>query len=413
RTDATIFAHGEGRFGFAHEAVEDGNEVRVGHVTLEFWSTPGHTFDSLCVLVHVPRRAAKPAYVLTGGALLVGSMGRPGAGGESALPMALADQAFDAIQRLKLLPDETTMLPAHGEGTLCSAHVGPETVSTIGRERERNPYVLADSRAAFVSRALQGRGAEPPYFPHAREVNRRGPPALAVDDDPLTALSGPDVAQAVATGVPVVDVRVPKAYAAGHIRGALNVAVKGPLETWVGMFVPPTAAPVLVGSEEQVREAAFRLRRIGYDRVHGILEGGMEAWRAAGFPVRESMLVEPHDLQRRMAAWVEPVLVDVRSPPEYAALRIGEHVNVPVTVHERFGRLFDPSCPLLMICKSGYRSSIAVGLAEQQGFERVGSLDGGIKAWREAGYEIMEFASRVVEVPAGGEPDDGSVVPVR
>jgi rhodanese-related sulfurtransferase len=190
----------------------------------------------------------------------------------------------------------------------------------------------------------------------------------------------------------LVDVRDQQTYANGHVRGAVNVALRGRLDTWTGIVVPFSATLLLIGSDDEVREATFRLRRIGYDQISGYLQGGMAAWRAAGLEVLTSKLVAPRALHARMQRGEEPMVVDVRTEDEHAELRLGDYANIPVTEFERFGTLLDKQQSIVMVCNSAYRSSLAVGLAERQGFTDIASLDGGLDAWLTEGLPVLGTA---------------------
>lgn len=377
---------------FAHRGLHDGDKVALGKTTLEFWATPGHTLDSMTMLVRVPGAAVDPAYIVTGDTLFIGGIGRPDLVGGEITPVVLANHAFDSMQRLKTLPDATKVLPGHGAGSLCGAHLSPETVSTLGAEKASNPYLAPLGRVAFVARVVTGLPVAPQYFAHNVALNRKGPPAVARDAAMPASLDAAAVARAAKEGAWLVDVRDQRDYAQGHVSGAVNVALRGRLDTWTGIVVPFDAAIVLVGSDDEVREATFRLRRVGYDRLSGYLAGGMAAWRAAGLPDRQSKLLSPQVLFAAMQRGEEPFLVDVRTASEYDELRLGDYGNIPVTDWPRFAEVLDKQQPVVMVCNSAYRSSLAVGLAERLGFADVGSLDGGLDAWLSAGLPTLGSA---------------------
>lgn len=381
RHDAKILISAESGSLFEHEALKDGDKRVLGDVELEFWATPGHTLDSMTTLVRVPGVAPDPAYALTGDTLFIGGIGRPDLVGGETTPSVLAGHAFATMQRLKALPAATRVLPAHGAGSLCGAHLSPETVSTIGNERATNPYLKIESRSAFVSQVITGLPVAPKYFAFNVHLNRTGPPAIDWTDEMPPLLSASNVRERAAAGAWIIDLRDAKEYAGGHVAGAVNIDVRGRIDTWTGIAVPFEADLILVGEDDLVREAAFRFRRIGLDHVGGYLDGGMAAWRGAGQPVRRSQLVSPKALAAQIEAGTEPILVDVRTPDEHAELRIGDYANLPVSDAAAFGQVLDKTQPVTFICNSAYRSSMAVGLAERQGFELVSSLDGGLDAW--------------------------------
>ncbi len=401
RHGAKILISAESGSLFDHEGLKDGDTHKLGDVELEFWATPGHTLDSMTTLVHVPDVSPNPAYALTGDTLFIGGIGRPDLVGGQITPSVLAGRAFETMQRLKGLPAGTKVLPAHGAGSLCGAHLSPDTVSTIGDERSTNPYLKIESRTAFISQVITGLPVAPKYFAFNVNLNRTGPPAVDWTDEMPPALSAADVAQRAEAGAWIIDLRGAREYAGGHISGAVNIDVRGRIDTWTGIAVPFEADLVLVGDSALVREAAFRFRRIGLDHMGGYLEDGMDAWRAAGHLVRRSELVSPRALAAHIQAGTEPILVDVRTPDEYAELRVGDYANLPVSDASAFGEVLDKTQPVTFICNSAYRSSMAVGLAERQGFENVSSLDGGLDAWLDESLPTVGTASQETMAHAG------------
>lgn len=396
---------------FPHRALRDGDRIALGGVSIEAWATPGHTPNAMTFLVRVPDGSADPAFALTGDTLFVGSIGRPDL--LDVPPAQLASQSFTSIQRLKTLPEATVVLPAHGAGSLCGAHLSPDTSSTIGREKATNPYLRIASEATFVANVISHQPVAPRYFAFNVEMNRKGPPLV----ERTTTL--PAVADAAAArslldaGAWIVDVRDQRAYAAAHVLGAINVALRGRLDTWTGIVVPFTQPLILVGADDEIREGIFRLRRIGYDRVAARLPDDPAAWRAAGLEVRSSKVIAPADLAAVMAKGEEPLIVDVRSADEYADLRLGDVGNIPVTESDRFATTLAKDRPVVMVCNSAYRSSMAVGLAERLGFVDVASLDGGLDAWVAAGLPTIGRMAKAMATPetlALPEPIDATML---
>ena len=386
-TGASIAIAAAANAQFPHRGLQDGDRLTLGLLQLEAWATPGHTPNAMTFLLHVPGAAADPAYAFTGDTLFVGSIGRPDL--LDVPPAELAAKSWTSVQRLKTLPDATVVLPAHGAGSLCGAHLSPDTTSTIGREKASNPYLKIPSAASFVANVISHQPVAPQYFAFNVELNRKGPPLV----DPALALppvlTAAAVRDLVAAGGWVVDLRDQTSYAHGHLAGALNIALRGRLDTWTGIVVPFAAPLVLVGDDAEVREGAFRLRRIGFDRLAGRFAVDVDGWRRSGLEVRTSKLVTPQQLHAAMQRGDEPLIVDVRSADEYADLRLGDVGNLPVTDSARFAKVLAKDAPVLMVCNSAYRSSMAVGLAERLGFVDVASLDGGLDAWVTAGLPTL------------------------
>lgn len=381
RVGAQILISADSGSQFPHRGMRDGDKVQLGAATVEFMATPGHTLDSMTVLVHVPGAEADPLWAMTGDALFIGSIGRPDLAQGTISPTALAGKAFDSIQRFRALPDATVVLPAHGAGSLCGAHLSPDTTSTIGREKSTNPYFQIKSRAAFVARDVSGLPPAPQYFAFNVALNRKGPPVVDWTAEMPKALQPYEVRGAIDAGAWVIDLRDARSYSALHVEGAVNVAVRGRLDTWTGIVIPFDAPLVLVGSPDEVREAAFRFKRIGLDRVVGYLAADLEAARAADIRLRTTELVPPAELADRIARGTEPMIVDVRTAEEHAELAIGEYAHIALSDWKHFGEVLDREQPVLFVCNSAYRSSMAAGLAERLGFRHVASLDGGLDAW--------------------------------
>lgn len=394
RTGATIHISGESGSSFPHQALADGDVLTLGGAVVEAWATPGHTLDSMTFLVRPAGRGTPVRWLLTGDTLFLGSIGRPDLVGGAITPMLLAGRAYDSLARLRTLPDDVRVLPAHGAGSLCGAHLSPETVGSLGREKASNPYLQPMSRAQFVARVASGLPVAPAYFRWNVELNRKGPPVLTQAPAAPPVLEPAALPDRLAAGAWVIDLRDAASYAQGHVEGAVNIAVRGRLDTWTGIVVPFEAPLVLVGSEAEVAEAAFRFRRIGLDTVAGRLAGGPAEWTAAGLRVRTTRLLTPAELQAQIAAGAEPVIVDVRTEEEAQEVRLGDYAQVPLPDWRDLGRLLDPAAPVLFVCNSAYRSSMAVGLAERLGFRDVQNLAGGLDAWLSARLPVAGHATR-------------------
>lgn len=387
RTGAKIAVSALAHAEFPHRALQDGDRMQLGGVMLEAWLTPGHTPSAMTFLVHVPDSEENPAFALTGDTLFVGSIGRPDL--LDVPPAELAAQSFASVQRLKTLPDSTVVMPAHGAGSLCGAHLSPETTSTIGREKATNPYLQIPSLASFVANIISHQPVAPQYFAFNVEMNRKGPPLVERGGALPPLLDGAAVQKVLAGGGWLVDLRDQTAYAEAHVEGAVNVALRGRLDTWTGIVVPFAAELVLVGDDTAIAEGAFRLRRIGYDHQPGRLGADPAAWRAAGLAVRQSKLMTPQQLHAAMLQGKEPLILDVRTADEYADLRLGDVGNIPVTDHDRFAKVLGKDAAIITVCNSAYRSSLAIGLLERQGFLDIASLDGGLDAWLAAGLPVI------------------------
>ena len=375
---------------YPHNALSDGEEIRFGNVRAVVVTTPGHTPDGSCLYVYHPANSARPKMVLTGDTLFIGGVGRPDLLEGSYSSAQLAALLFETWeQKLSEVPDETRLYPAHGAGSLCGAHLSDEPVSTFGEQKRSNPYLRHKDLSSFVMAVLSGLGDPPQYFGHNAAMNRKGPPLVDWSRKMPPALSAVQVSRKEKAGAWLIDVRDAMGFADGHVPGAINIDVRGRFETWMGIMVPWGEPFVLIGPDDLVAEAAFRLHRIGYDEPAGYLKDGMDIWKAAGRDLETVTLVSPVELHRQMQEGTAPIIVDVRLPNEWMSLRIGDVLNMPLNRLFREAHRLDPSLPVLMVCNSAYRSSLAAGIMQKLGFEDVRNLEGGSQAWIDAGLPTL------------------------
>ncbi len=385
RTGATIGIGARAEAGYAHRALQDGDEIRVGDTVLRALETPGHTPEHLSYLVFEKSGDLAPWAVLTGDTLFVGDVGRVDIL-SSRLPVAeLAGLMYDSLHgKLLKLPDSTRVYPAHGAGSLCGRGIRAESWSTIGQERMMNPALVDHGRDAFIADVTRDVPETPIYFLHSRDTNRMGPTLDA--ERPLPpALPVSDVVARVANGTVLVDVRDLAAYAEGHPRGALHVGLDGQFASWVGTLLAPDAEIVLLVDDDRREESITRLARVGYENVVGTLAGGLDAWRAAGHPVETLAIV---DLAQGGVPGGWRVL-DVRRAPEWRSHHFADAVHVPLSqLPQRVGEL-DRDTGWLVVCAGGYRSVIGASVLQRAGFTRVASGLGGMDAARRAGAPLV------------------------
>ena len=392
-------------------ALSDGETIPWGEATLKFLSTPAHTPDGMCALVFGKDDKATPKAILTGDTLFVGSIGRPDLMGGAMAAATLAGMGYDTWKnKLSKLDDGVVVLPGHGAGSLCGAHLRDEPSSTIGTERATNPYLQHKGRNDFITTVLEGLPQAPQYFKHNAGMNREGPP-LVDWNAPMPKKPALDASLSDISRYYVVDLRDAKSFAAGHIPNAVNIALRGRLETWVGIMAPWGSNIVLCGSLEEVKEARLRLHRVGYE-VKGALS--FEDWTRAKQPVYRNEAISPLALHKRMQDNTAPVIVDVRLPNEWMGLRIGNVLNMPLNQLSDLAFKLDPDQPVVTVCNSAYRSSMGIGLLERKGFKKVASMEGGGEAWIQAGLPVIQVATpgdvasaqpkRVIKLPDMIEP---------
>ena len=383
RTGAMVGIGARAEATFPHRALRDGDEIRVGGVRLRVLETPGHTPESVSLLVFEKETDSGPWGVLTGDTLFVGDVGRVDIL-SSRLPVAeLAGLMYDSVHsKLLALPDETRVYPAHGAGSLCGRSISKDTWSTIGRERAMNPALRPMSREAFVADITRDVPETPAYFLHSRDLNRTGP-RLDPERPMPPRLAPAACADEIARGAVLIDTRPSAEYGTAHPRDALHVALDGQFASWVGTLVGPEDRLVLLAAPEREEEAVMRLARVGYENITGILDGGIDAWQSAGLPVSR-VLQEPAE----SATHGERRVLDVRRSAEWSAFHLEDATHVPLSqLPKRIAEL-DRDEEWVVLCASGFRSSIATSVLERAGFTRIVNGVGGMDAYRAAGRPL-------------------------
>ena len=384
--------------GYKIEPMKDGSTFKIGTAVIKVLETPGHTPDGTCGLVYDGADDKVGKILFTGDTLFIGSVGRPDLLEGKMTAATLASMGYDTwVNKLSKLDDSVMVLPAHGAGSLCGAHLRDSPKSTIGEERASNPYLVLKSRTEFITAVLRDLPEAPQYFGHNAAMNRQGP-SLVNWNAPMPAETTPTLELTDVTKHYLADIREAGVYAAEHIPNSVNIGLRGRLETWVGIMVPwvtqASGKLVLVGSKEETQEALLRLHRIGY----GASVLTLETWKAGNLPTKKVDFIKPADLYAQMMAGTSPIVVDVRLPNEWMGLRIGDVVNMPLNHLRELSAKLDPTQPVVAVCNSAYRSSMAIGLFEAKGFQNVTSLAGGSEAWIEAGLPVYgaEVGSSVV-----------------
>ena len=376
---ATILAPAGGDLAFPHRPLQDEEEVDLGGLVLRAVGTPGHTPEHLSYLL---LDGARTVALFSGGALIVGSVARTDLiSPDQTEPLARA--LFRALRdRIRPLPDDLEVYPTHGAGSFCSAPGTGERTTTIGRERAANPLLTAPDEETFLEGLRAGLGSYPDYFLRLREVNRRGPTVYGSRLPRLALLTPAELERAVAAGAELVDVRPIGSFAAGHVPGALSIALRPAFASWLGWMVEAERFLVFVADADQDRGDLVRqCLKIGYEQLAGELEGGMAAWRAAGLAERRLELSPD-------APAAASTIVDVRQASEYVA------GHAPDTTHLELGSLasradtLGPDDPVLM-CGHGERAMTAASLLERKGLHPAVFLGGPRELVRERGEQLV------------------------
>jgi hydroxyacylglutathione hydrolase len=383
RTGATIYVSARGGAAFPHVAVTDGFQVRAGKLTIKVLETPGHSPDSICLLVTDEEKSRDPWAVLTGDTLFLGDVGRPDLSKQHAAAN-LAGALYDSLHA-KLLPlsDDVRVYPAHGAGSLCGRNMRADRWSTIGTERLTNYALQIPDRDEFVRQVTTNLPPHPDYFQQDKEINRRGASALAELPE-LPPLSPLELQSLLAGGATALDVRAGEQFAAAHVPGSLNIALSGQFAAWAGALLGLSSRPALIAENaEQLCEARVRLARVGIDGARGYLQGGIDVWKQAGLPLAGVQQISVETLH----AWrceKEFCTLDVRREPEWQAGHLPGATRIALDdLKARLPQL-TLSALIVVHCKSGYRSMIACSLLLRAGFENVVNVAGGFDAWRQA-----------------------------
>jgi len=381
RTGARIYIGAEAQATFPHVAVRDGFELKVGKTRIMVLETPGHTPESICLVIVDEEKSGDPWAILTGDTLFLGDVGRPDLSKRHS-PAQLAGMLYDSLHnKILKLNDKVLVYPAHGAGSLCGRNMRAERVSTIGTERLTNYALQIKSKAEFVQELTRNLPARPEYFLQDAEINRTGAAALS-DLPALPALSPAELRAVLADSGIALDVRSGDQFAAGHVPGSVNIALSGQFASWSGALLGLAARPVLIAdSDEKVSEARMRLARVGLEGVSGYLKGGIGAWRAAGLPLAALQQISVEALSDGLRNSRLQVL-DVRRGAEWEAGHIEEASWWPLDNFKIAPPEIDHKVPIAVHCKSGYRSMIACSLLQRAGFENVVDVVGGFDAWQ-------------------------------
>ncbi len=392
RTGAKIYIGGRAGVTFPHVDLQDGFQLRVGKLLLKALDTPGHTPESICLLITDEEKSPRPWAVLTGDTLFLGDVGRPDLS-KTHTSAQLAGMLYDSLHhQLLSLDDDVLVYPAHGAGSLCGRNMRAERSSTIGTERLTNYALQIKSRDEFIRQLTANLPARPAYFLQDAEINREGASALS-DLPQLPPVSAAELQSMLDEGVVALDVRPNEQFAHEHVPGSINIALSGQFASWAGTVLGLSAQPVLIAdSPEQLSEARLRLARVGIEDARGYLNGGVGAWKQAGFPLAELPQITPQTLHARLKERALQVL-DVRREPEWQIAHIAGATWWPLDNFNVSPPEIDRERPIAVHCKGGYRSTIACSLLQRAGFRNVTNVTGGFDAWQQAKLPVQKEAA--------------------
>lgn len=387
-TGAPIIYGPDAKAGFEAQVATDGQVFKLGKLQIQVLHTPGHTLESCCFLLKDEN--GKDHAVFTGDTLFAGDVGRPdlAQNGEELTTSVLAGMLYDSLHN-KIVPlsNDVVVYPAHGPGSSCGKNLGPNTYSTIGEEKQSNYALLADSRDAFIKAVTEGLSTPPDYFSINARINKEGYEQLeALLQKGLTPLSVAAFKdKADEENAIILDTRPGAEFTEGYIPDAIFIGLEGRFAEWAGNLLPFKRPLLLVTPPGKERETLIRLARVGFSMFEGYLEGGIEAWKAAGEPTDMVITVEADELAMDLPFDERLVVVDVRKEAEFADGHVKDAVNIPLA------NLTDPGSMsaiqdddnLYIHCASGYRSIIAASLLKRQGIHNLRNILGGWKAIKE------------------------------
>jgi hydroxyacylglutathione hydrolase len=393
---ATIHLGSRARAEYAFVAMKDGDTLDFPGLRLQVLETPGHTIESISILVFdLKKDPARPHAVLTGDTLFIGDVGRPDL--RASLGWSADDlgaHLYDSLHnKLLKLPDEVLVYPAHGAGSLCGKQLSSDTVSSLGDQRRLNYALQPMSKEEFVRLVTADQPDAPPYFTYDAILNMRERATL--DKNLEQVLQPVELAEVLGMGkrgAQILDVRDPAEYAKGHLAGSINIGLGGQYATWAGTVLD-RARPILIIAEPgREQEAALRLGRIGFDHVKGYLRGGMEALASRPDLVQPTERISVLIAAEELAGANPPLVLDVRGPREWAGKRIEGSLNFPLNhLQERLAEI--PRDRRLAIhCAGGYRSSIAASILHQSGITNLTEMAGGLAAWEAAQLPFVSEA---------------------
>jgi hydroxyacylglutathione hydrolase len=400
RCGATIHLGARAQAEYAFVPMRDGDALTFPGLRIQVLETPGHTIESMSLLVFdLARDAEHPCAVLTGDTLFIGDVGRPDL--RASLGWTAADLGaylYDSLhQKILPLPDPTLVYPAHGAGSLCGKNLSKDTVSTLGEQRRFNYALRPMTREQFIQIVTADQPDAPPYFTYDAVLNTRERATL---DDTLQHVLRPvPLAEFLALaegGAQVIDVRIPDAFVRGHLRGSINIGLDGQFASWAGTVLDANRPILIIAPPGRETEAALRLGRIGFDQMHGYLADGMEALADRPDLIARIERHSVEEIAEELVAAETPLILDVRSPREYAAKHIAGSTNLPLSRLRESMQQIPQHRHFYLHCAGGYRSSIAASLLARAGLTDLTEMAGGLAAWEAAGMPVVGETETVV-----------------
>jgi hydroxyacylglutathione hydrolase len=397
RCGAIIHLGSRAQADYAFVAMKDGDTLDFPGMRLEILATPGHTIESISILVFdLHKDAVKPYAVLTGDTLFIGDVGRPDLRASLGWTANdLGSHLYDSIHnKLLPLPDETLVYPAHGAGSLCGKQLSSDTVSSLGDQRRLNYALQPMSKEEFIRLVTADQPDAPAYFTYDAILNTRERATLDKNlEQVLHPIDLDEVLRRGDAGAQILDVRDAAEYAKGHLAGSINIGLGGQYATWAGTILDRDRPIVIIAEPAREQEAALRLGRIGFDHVKGYLQGGMEALSGRPDLVWPTERASAPMLAEELSGADPPLVLDIRTPREWTTKHIDGSVNIPLNhLQERIAEI-PRDRRIAVHCAGGYRSSIAASILHQYGITLLIELAGGLAAWEAAKLPVVSGAA--------------------
>lgn len=392
RAGAKIYLGAAAKAKYAFTPLHDSDVIEFGRVRLKILETPGHTPESVSIVVYdLDASDTQPRAVFTGDTLFIGDVGRPdlrAALGWSATQ--LGSMLFDSLHtKLLALPDESLVYPAHGAGSLCGKALSKETVSTMGEQRRVNYALQPMSKEAFIQVVTADQPDAPAYFTYDAVLNSEERPtldqSLARGMKPLTL---DQVLALQSTGAQILDTRDAGEFAAAHLAGSINIGLVGQYATWAGTVLDHEHPIVIIADPGRENESAVRLGRIGFDHVAGYLQDGLQSLDARPERIAVTERVSAPYAAELLSSSAPPLAIDVRAPGERNEKYIAGSVGIPLSRLAEKLKELPRDRRLLVYCAGGYRSSIAASLMRRSGLRDVDEIAGGLAGWEAANLPV-------------------------
>lgn len=391
RTGANIYLHEASGAGFDHKPLHEGEVITLGNIRLKVVHTPGHTPESITLLISDTTRTDEPWLALTGDTLFVGDIGRPDLVGAKAANGLATDMHASLFEKLLPLDDGLLVYPGHGAGSLCGKSIGSMRSTTLGYERKHNPALAPRELDEFVTFATSDLPEQPGNHKRIKSLNRNGvKPLGVVEPKPLSIREAIPHFQRSAG---LLDTRLKEEFVQAHVPGSVHLEADDQLSNRIGFVFPPDVPVILLLSDPtDYEQVVYSLARVGYDNVVGYLAEGLDVWEKMGLPITAGDVqdIQPAELNDLLlnGNGSRPVVVDVRETWEYKQGHVPGAVLMPLgQLSTRLDEL-DVEKPVAVICATGNRSQSASALLGQKGFKTVYNVLGGTTQWMRSGLEL-------------------------